>query len=112
MGTTAKQTAAMAVASRRFVVAFANNLATMCLSVFRAMSCSWPPDRMSQGPGLRSNRQGVCDRNHKLGRIARGYGAELKVERKKNEQQETAMNCVSASRCLTSQLGLRNGESP
>ena len=38
MGTTVKQRAAMNVASPSFVVAFANNFATMCLSDFGAMS--------------------------------------------------------------------------
>src|SRR5215468_3638277 len=48
MGTTVNQRAAMVVASPSFVVALANNL-----SDFGAMSFSWPPDRMSQLPGLR-----------------------------------------------------------
>jgi hypothetical protein len=38
MGTTLNQRAAMVVASTSFVVALANNLATMCLSDFGAMS--------------------------------------------------------------------------
>jgi hypothetical protein len=42
MGTTVKQKAAMIVASPSLVVALANNLATMCLSDFGAMSFSWP----------------------------------------------------------------------
>jgi hypothetical protein len=42
MGTAVNQRAAMVVASPSFVVALANNLATMCLSGFGAMSSSWP----------------------------------------------------------------------
>jgi hypothetical protein len=42
MGTAVKQKAAMIVASPSFVVALANNLETICLSDFGAMSSSWP----------------------------------------------------------------------
>src|SRR5262249_9132557 len=42
-GRVVNQRAAMVVASPSFVVALANNLATMCRSVFGAMFASWPP---------------------------------------------------------------------
>jgi hypothetical protein len=41
MGTAVNQRAAMVVASPSFVVALANNLATLCLSGFGDMSSSW-----------------------------------------------------------------------
>src|SRR5215472_17207853 len=68
MGTAVSQSAAMAVASPSFVVALANDFATIpklgaSLSCFGAMSFSW---RMSHLPGLRRERKRVCDRNHNL----------------------------------------------
>jgi hypothetical protein len=41
MGTAVNQRAAMVVASPSFVVALANNLATLCLFGFGDMSSSW-----------------------------------------------------------------------
>jgi hypothetical protein len=69
MGTAVNQRAAMAVVSPSFVVALANNFATIpkmgaCLSGFGAMSFSWPQLGVSQLPGLRRDRKRVCDRNH------------------------------------------------
>jgi hypothetical protein len=61
MGTAVNQRAAMVVASPSFVVALANDL-----SGFGAMFFSWPPDRVSQLPGLRRDRKKICDSNHNL----------------------------------------------